>query len=81
MSFFIFTIRLSPIMKRFAGKFAPAGLTRSREIWENWCRRARCGRGSRSRAFYARPVFVAHILNLQKLASMPQVFPAEIVSE
>lgn len=33
------------------------------------------GHGSTSRAFYARPVFVAHILNLQKLAWMPQVFP------
>src|SRR5947208_6915348 len=39
------------------------------------------GHGSTSRAFYARPVFVAHILNLQKLASMPRVVPAEIVSE
>lgn len=35
------------------------------------------GHGSTSRAFYARTVFVAHILNLQKLASMPRVFPAE----
>ncbi|HKP35846.1 MAG TPA: MvaI/BcnI family restriction endonuclease [Pyrinomonadaceae bacterium] len=34
------------------------------------------GHGSTSRAFYARTVFVAHILNLQKLASMPRVFPA-----
>ena len=32
------------------------------------------GHGSTSRAFYARPVFVAHILNLQKLASMPRVY-------
>jgi DNA mismatch repair protein MutH len=32
------------------------------------------GHGSTSRAFYARPVFVAHILNLQKLATMPKVF-------
>lgn len=32
------------------------------------------GHGSTSRAFYARPVFVAHILNLQKLAGMPTVF-------
>ena len=31
------------------------------------------GHGSTSRAFYARPVFVAHILNLQKLAAMPRV--------
>ena len=31
------------------------------------------GHGSTTRAFYARPRFVAHILNLQKLASMPQV--------
>jgi DNA mismatch repair protein MutH len=31
------------------------------------------GHGSTSRAFYARPVFVAHILNLQKLAWMPRV--------
>jgi DNA mismatch repair protein MutH len=29
------------------------------------------GHGSRTRAFYARPVFVAHILNLHKLAAMP----------
>ena len=33
------------------------------------------GHGSTSRAFYARSIFVAHILNLQKLASMPLVFP------
>lgn len=32
------------------------------------------GQGSNSRAFYARTLFVAHILNLQKLAWMPQVF-------
>src|SRR6185503_20037168 len=32
------------------------------------------GHGSTSRAFYARPIFVAHILNLQKRASMPRVF-------
>ena len=32
------------------------------------------GHGSTSRAFYARPIFVAHILNLQKLARMPRVF-------
>lgn len=31
------------------------------------------GHGSTSRAFYARPLFVAHILNLQKLAWMPAV--------
>lgn len=31
------------------------------------------GHGSNSRAFYARPAFVAHILNLQKLAWMPRV--------
>ena len=31
------------------------------------------GHGSTSRAFYARPIFVAHILNLQKLARMPRV--------
>jgi DNA mismatch repair protein MutH len=35
------------------------------------------GHGSATRAFYARPIFVAHILNLQKLASMPRVFAAE----
>jgi DNA mismatch repair protein MutH len=34
------------------------------------------GHGSTSRAFYARPVFVAHILNMQKLAAMPRVLPA-----
>jgi len=32
------------------------------------------GHGSTSRAFYARPVFVAHILNLRKLAWMARVF-------
>jgi DNA mismatch repair protein MutH len=32
------------------------------------------GHGSTSRAFYARALFVAHILNLQKLAWMPPVF-------
>src|SRR2546421_2135827 len=31
------------------------------------------GHGSSTRAFYARPVFVAHILNLHKLARMPFV--------
>jgi DNA mismatch repair protein MutH len=31
------------------------------------------GHGSTSRAFYARASFVAHILNLQKLAMMPRV--------
>ena len=35
------------------------------------------GHGSTSRAFYARPLFVAHILNLHKLALMPSVFPVE----
>src|SRR5947208_8952813 len=35
------------------------------------------GHGSTSRAFYARAVFVAHILNLQKLAAMPRVMPGE----
>ena len=34
------------------------------------------GHGSKTRAFYARAVFVAHILNLQKLALMPRVFAA-----
>lgn len=34
------------------------------------------GHGSTSRAFYARPIFVAHILNLQKLAIMPLVLAA-----
>lgn len=37
------------------------------------------GHGSTSRAFYARPVFVAHILNLQKLAWMPRVFVDGVV--
>jgi len=36
------------------------------------------GHGSTSRAFYARPIFVAHILNLQKLASMPHVVAESI---
>ncbi|HEX7724079.1 MAG TPA: MvaI/BcnI family restriction endonuclease [Pyrinomonadaceae bacterium] len=35
------------------------------------------GHGSTSRAFYARPIFVAHILNLQKLAAMPRVMLCE----
>jgi DNA mismatch repair protein MutH len=33
------------------------------------------GHGSTTRAFYARPRFVAHILNLQKLVTMPRVLP------
>ncbi|MDX6384668.1 MAG: mismatch repair protein MutH [Blastocatellia bacterium] len=37
------------------------------------------GHGSTTRAFYARPIFVAHILNLQKLASMPIVFADDLV--
>jgi DNA mismatch repair protein MutH len=32
------------------------------------------GHGSTSHAFYARPAFVAHILNLHRLAFMPTVF-------
>jgi len=32
------------------------------------------GHGSTTRAFYARPIFVAHILNLQKLPFMSRVF-------
>jgi DNA mismatch repair protein MutH len=35
------------------------------------------GHGSTTRAFYARTTFVAHILNLQKLASMPRVLPGD----
>ncbi len=35
------------------------------------------GHGSTTRAFYARTIFVAHILNLQKLASMPPVLPGD----
>jgi DNA mismatch repair protein MutH len=35
------------------------------------------GHGSTTRAFYARAIFVAHILNLQKLASIPIVFADE----
>jgi DNA mismatch repair protein MutH len=35
------------------------------------------GHGSTSRAFYARALFVAHILNLQKLAWMPRVYALE----
>ncbi len=35
------------------------------------------GHGSTSRAFYARALFVAHILNLQKLAWMPRVYSFE----
>jgi DNA mismatch repair protein MutH len=37
------------------------------------------GHGSTTRAFYARPILVAHILNLQKLASMPIVLPDDSV--
>jgi DNA mismatch repair protein MutH len=33
------------------------------------------GHGSKTRAFYARTRFVAHILNLLRLASMPRVLP------
>jgi DNA mismatch repair protein MutH len=39
------------------------------------------GHGSISQAFYARTGFVAHILNLHKLASMPRVFAGEFISE
>src|SRR5258708_6719418 len=35
------------------------------------------GHGSTTRAFYARPIFGAHILNLKKLAFMPRVFADE----
>jgi DNA mismatch repair protein MutH len=35
------------------------------------------GHGSTTRAFYARTIFVAHILNLQKLVSMPWVLPGD----
>lgn len=33
------------------------------------------GHGSTSRAFYARPHFVAHILNLARWPSLPPVAP------
>lgn len=36
------------------------------------------GHGSNSRAFYARALFVAHILNLQKLAWMQRVLAADL---
>jgi DNA mismatch repair protein MutH len=39
------------------------------------------GHGSTSRAFYARALFVAHILNLHKLAWMPTVFPWKNLSQ
>jgi len=39
------------------------------------------GHGSTTRAFYARPRFVAHILNLQKLASRPRVLPSRDEAE
>ena len=35
------------------------------------------GHGSTTRAFYARTILVAHILNLQKLVSMPRVLPGD----
>jgi DNA mismatch repair protein MutH len=35
------------------------------------------GHGSTSRAFYARAIFVAHILNLHKLAWMPEIQSAD----
>ena len=38
------------------------------------------GQGSTSRAFYARTLFVAHILNLHRLAWMPEVI-AQVASE
>jgi DNA mismatch repair protein MutH len=34
------------------------------------------GHGTKTRAFYARAIFVAHILNLQKIAAMPRIFAA-----
>lgn len=34
------------------------------------------GHGSTTRAFYARTAFIARMLNLHKVASMPRVFPA-----
>jgi DNA mismatch repair protein MutH len=39
------------------------------------------GHGSTTRAFYARPRFVAHILNLQKLATRPRVLPSPVEAE
>jgi DNA mismatch repair protein MutH len=39
------------------------------------------GHGSKTRAFYARAIFVAHILNLQKFAAMPRVFAARSEEE
>lgn len=39
------------------------------------------GHGSTTRAFYARPRFVAHILNLQKLATRPRVLPGQDEAE
>ena len=39
------------------------------------------GHGSTSRAFYARPAFVAHLLNLQKLAWMPTVWVEEFAAD
>jgi len=39
------------------------------------------GHGSTSRAFYARPAFVAYILNLQKLAWMPVVVEENLAEE
>ncbi|HEY6233258.1 MAG TPA: MvaI/BcnI family restriction endonuclease [Pyrinomonadaceae bacterium] len=39
------------------------------------------GHGSTSRAFYARTMFVAHILNLQKLAWMPRVVGEELAAD
>ena len=39
------------------------------------------GHGSTTRAFYARPRFVAHILNLQKLTSRPRVLPSRDEAE
>ncbi len=35
------------------------------------------GHGSTSRAFYARPVFVAHIINLTRWPDLPPVVPEE----
>ena len=35
------------------------------------------GHGSTSRAFYARPVFVAHIVNLHRWPGLPPAVPEE----
>ena len=66
-------------MKQFARRFARPAIDSVTGDWGKLVQARTQGRGhgSVTRAFYARPIFVAHILNLQKLAFMPHVFADE----